>query len=59
MLHSGQTIASHISCLSGQESFSWNFTDLGYVVRSYSVLECIWPNSCVLPAALGGGCSEH
>lgn len=59
MLHSEERLASHISGLSGQESFSWNFTDLGYVVRSYSFLKCIWPNSCALAAALGGGCSER
>lgn len=59
MLHFDQTLVDHISCLCGQESFSWNFPDLGYVVRSYNFLECIWPNSCALAAALGGGCCEH
>lgn len=54
MFHSDQRLASHISGLSGPESFSWNFTDLGYGVRSYNFLECIWPNSCALAAALWG-----
>lgn len=39
VVQSDQTVVSSISCLCGQKIFSWIFTGLGCVVRSYNFPE--------------------